>query len=647
MNAILTKRSNPYIGPRSYKKGEKIYGRDREIQELTDILIANRIVLLFSPSGAGKTSLISAGLIPELDESNFLVFPVMRINRVPPENETGNRYVSSFMFYLEDSLEPGEKKIPGESLLRMTLDEYMDNRDTERALRDKDKPIRNEVFIIDQFEEILTVDPFDRDAKKEFFTQLGRALKNTNRWWLFAMREEYLGGLDSYLNLIHNRLSTSFRLDFLDKERGAREAVKRPAGDVGVTFTDDAVTQLVDNLSRMLVQGPDGRMERVPGPYVEPVELQVVCSHFWKSILPSDAVEVTVKELPTDRDIDQALVGYYEGVVHDAAAKAQVTEQSIRTWCQSKLITPIHTRASVLWMPNFTAGLPQVALDELENQQLIRCELRGGVRQCELTHDRLIDAIEESNRPEQLKRIARVFASKADVENWLKPTAEYLSEGRRLHELLKEPPENYVKRKESAPEQMQMDWDHAEWLLVCKILDGDISLAQQTVEDIFELLERTWLDQVLQLKAYFIWEREGAVFDARHQRDNYEAAYQQIRNSVIDSNRKLTTDFFKPVRTYLENRYLTAANNKIEELIAKKAYRRSEFSGAGPAQDWKVAEQYVKDFYENVIPAVVSNDSGLAAKVINAYDSASASTVDHYIVNCLESALVIYFLKRG
>ena len=59
-------RPNPYVGPRAFQTGEKLYGRDREVRELLDLLIAERIVLLFSPSGAGKSSLIQAGLAPLL-----------------------------------------------------------------------------------------------------------------------------------------------------------------------------------------------------------------------------------------------------------------------------------------------------------------------------------------------------------------------------------------------------------------------------------------------------------------------------------------------------------------------------------------------------------------------------------------------------
>ena len=57
---ITNPRPNPYVGPRSFQTGQKLYGRDRELRELASLLIAERIVLLHSPSGAGKSSLIQA-----------------------------------------------------------------------------------------------------------------------------------------------------------------------------------------------------------------------------------------------------------------------------------------------------------------------------------------------------------------------------------------------------------------------------------------------------------------------------------------------------------------------------------------------------------------------------------------------------------
>src|SRR3972149_2549885 len=82
---IHNPRPNPYVGPRAYETGETLYGREREARELLLFLIAQRIVLLPSPSGAGKTSLVQAGLIPRLREEGFLVLPVARVNLEAPD----------------------------------------------------------------------------------------------------------------------------------------------------------------------------------------------------------------------------------------------------------------------------------------------------------------------------------------------------------------------------------------------------------------------------------------------------------------------------------------------------------------------------------------------------------------------------------
>ena len=72
--------SNPYVGPRPFETGEPLFGRDRELRELLYLLSGERIVLVHSPSGAGKSSLIQAGLIPRL-RARFDVWRPTRVGR--------------------------------------------------------------------------------------------------------------------------------------------------------------------------------------------------------------------------------------------------------------------------------------------------------------------------------------------------------------------------------------------------------------------------------------------------------------------------------------------------------------------------------------------------------------------------------------
>jgi len=52
---------NPFVGPRPIQQGEALHGRSTELRELYNLLQARRIVVLHSPSGAGKSSLVQAG----------------------------------------------------------------------------------------------------------------------------------------------------------------------------------------------------------------------------------------------------------------------------------------------------------------------------------------------------------------------------------------------------------------------------------------------------------------------------------------------------------------------------------------------------------------------------------------------------------
>jgi hypothetical protein len=167
--------TNPFIGPRSFETGERLFGRDREVRDLLHLLIAERIGLLYSPSGAGKSSLIKAALIPALEKKDFVPLPPIRVNQ----------------------------ELPLGKLASFTLADYL----KQRLLPSIRAAEHDPVLLFDQFEEVLTADPTNVEPKHTFFAQLGEALSDRQLWALFAMREDYLAALDPYLVPIPNRFN--------------------------------------------------------------------------------------------------------------------------------------------------------------------------------------------------------------------------------------------------------------------------------------------------------------------------------------------------------------------------------------------------------------------------------------------------------
>lgn len=385
-------RPNPYVGPRAFARGETLYGRDRESKKLLDILIAERIVLLYSPSGAGKTSLIQAQLIPALEAEDFHVLPVMRVSAEPPRSNDfdgsgTNRYLLSLLLSLEEHLPP-DKQTPLHELASMSLETYL-------AQRPRNGDNNADVLIFDQFEELLTIDSTNHVAREAFFAQVGAVLRNRSRWALFAMREDFIASLDPFVRRIPTRLSTTFRLDLLDVQ-GARLAVQQPPAQVGVTFSDTAAERLIDDLRRVRVQQPDGSVEEQLGTAVEPVQLQVVCYRLWEH-LPAGASEISEQDIAALGDVNSALADYYAERVAAAASSTGLRERHIRDWVEQHLITEQGIRGQVLQQADQSEGLDNQAIALLIDAHLVRAENRRGAIWYELTHDRLIEPIRASN----------------------------------------------------------------------------------------------------------------------------------------------------------------------------------------------------------------------------------------------------------
>lgn len=73
----------PYKGPESYQAEDAFlfFGRDAEADQLIARIVSNRFTLLHAQSGAGKTSLLNAKVIPGLQSRSLL--PI----RVLPQND--------------------------------------------------------------------------------------------------------------------------------------------------------------------------------------------------------------------------------------------------------------------------------------------------------------------------------------------------------------------------------------------------------------------------------------------------------------------------------------------------------------------------------------------------------------------------------
>ena len=382
---------NPFVGPRPIQRGEPLYGRDLEIRELYNRLQARRLVVLHSPSGAGKSSLVQAGLVPRLIDAGYDVWKPIRVNLDPGDlgsvPEGTNRYLLSAMISLEDELPEASRRSPG-TLAGLDFREYL-----EKRPRRKGRGSQPVVLIFDQFEEVLTVAALAVDAKRAFFAAVGQALEAEKYWALFLIREDHLGALAPYRDRVPTQLSNTFRLDLLGLE-GARAAAKNLAEQGGRGFP--AVDQLIRDLSTVQVQQADGSFLAEPGLYVEPVQLQVVCRRLWDA-MPADRLSIDQADIEAYASVSSALGSYYADALRSIAAGDVATERALREWVGTKLIVG-GIRSQVRQEAGKSAGLDNVRIRQLLDSYLVRTEQRAGVHWFELSHDRLVEPVQLDNK---------------------------------------------------------------------------------------------------------------------------------------------------------------------------------------------------------------------------------------------------------
>ena len=427
-------KQNPYVGPKSFTKEEQAYffGRRREVQRLRSLVVSERLVLFYAQSGAGKSSLLSAGLVPELEKRHFTVFTDCRVTGVLPkemlEPEDLNRSYNPadeyageivndievdnyFVFNLISHLAP--KAVELEQWANTTLGSFFAEypittlKHAHALVSDADEPTDTfddflpHILIIDQFEEILTVRPDRWRDREEFFQQLNQVMEeHSTLHVVLTFREDYLAALETFLPLLAVDVAPHFYLEQLDRS-AALDAMIKPAEKVGVTFEQEAAEWLVDELLKI---DDDTRKRPIAGQYVEPVHLQVVCFQLWRELQQQrQTFDRISRDDFSDDIVNQTLIRFYETAICEVASTENVSKNSLRYLFEQELLTPTGARATLYRAQRVSGGVSNSILDLLVDRYLLKRNTRGNETWYEISHDRLIKPILSAKRFQALE----------------------------------------------------------------------------------------------------------------------------------------------------------------------------------------------------------------------------------------------------
>jgi hypothetical protein len=376
----------PYVGSSPFERtdADRFFGRDLEIDELTSIILAHNFVLVYAASGAGKTSLLNAGVIPKLVEEGLTVFPRCRVGLTIPTDVELAPGSNPYVFNLLCSLSP---ETPASALASTQLAD---------RLRELPATGAGRVLLIDQAEELFTFMPADwQRHQTAFFEGLRDLLRDaTDLRVVLATREDYLARFDEFRHYFADGMRVRMHVKPLARE-AARRAVEDPLGFTSRRFDEGVADQLVDDLSKTKIVARTQVREAI-GPYVEPVQLQIVCAALWDR-LPTNVNLITAEHVQQFGDVEETLERFYAETVEACATTMGLDKEQLAKWFGQDLITPADTRGQVFKGELETRGLRNEAVEFFESRHLLHADDRASGRWYELAHDRLVRPIRAIN----------------------------------------------------------------------------------------------------------------------------------------------------------------------------------------------------------------------------------------------------------
>jgi len=405
-----------FIGLESYTEAQSgiFYGRDEEIERLTNLIKSNTLTIVFGKSGTGKTSLLNAGVFPKLRKDYFLPF---RIRLEFKDDSPG--LVTQIKNILKSEIDKYGFKVESYPSSETTLWEYFHSEPLWKSV--------TPILIFDQFEEIFTLakksNHFGTEELELFWQELADLIensipeklkekflndkekidygyKNQKVKIVFAFREEFLPEFEGKTAKIPSLRSSRFRLlpmngnqafDVITKTWNKAIDDKEANKIVGFFVSEEE-----ENKSYDLME-------------IEPSLLSQVCTYIDKERI-SDGRDKISSDFLEKYPKEKILQSIYSEVLAESNAAVLINEtdpkinqKPVNEFLEDKLITDEGYRTKYSINEIDRSLMP--GIDVLKRKYF----LREDGKSVELTHDVLAPIIKD-DREARRKEIAAVAA---------------------------------------------------------------------------------------------------------------------------------------------------------------------------------------------------------------------------------------------
>ncbi|MCB9343240.1 MAG: hypothetical protein R3A50_15040 [Saprospiraceae bacterium] len=455
-----------YPGLRPFERSQQavFHGRQEDVQRLSNLILRERLVVLFAKSGIGKTSLLQAGVAPELERHDYV--PIML------RTERSDKMILDSL----DSILRNTPHVSGRNTTGERPGKHVSLWEQMKRLEFDLKGLpATPVLVFDQFEETFTLSHAEI-SRRQFLTELadlangtmpedlrsdllqsfqsGEIDMETMRWWeetpdvriVLSIRSDFLHMIDGMSDIIPGILKNRYQLLPLNREK-AQTAIVMPARAAGefsspiFQYSEEALSEMIDFLAGNMVEGKDDREDDNPllkkKDEIEAVNLQIVCMDVEEKIIDyQQAAEFEVTPPFYDgkeglkssirnfyaNQLDNFPKAYIDRIQQKSQQFASQSEQDLelikmdvadlrelaRRLIEESLITPGNRRNSVV--DDTLLDEYDVTIDFLntlvDKSRLLRKEPRLDDFYYEISHDTLLPAIIESRNKRRYKEEA-------------------------------------------------------------------------------------------------------------------------------------------------------------------------------------------------------------------------------------------------
>ncbi len=437
---ITIDQANPYLGLSPFKEENSgfFFGRSTQVDRLMAFVKTHTLTILYGRSGYGKTSIIQAGLFPQLRRQGFLPLYI----RIKFDG-SAESLLNQIKVRIDDKI--ADIKVNDDLLIQdVSLWEYFHRLKLA-------EPYKQAVLVFDQFEEIFTLGKDYHDMLAEFMEALGCAIQNwkphdvvdkykdkeipfdykVQRFKIiFSLREDYLKDLESLTSYIPQIRNEKVRLRQMNGS-DALEAVYAPAKlIISKENAEKLLTKIIKSITKENVLLKDLSQYEI-----EPFMLSLICQEVSDKRVKTEGKKVPQIDatLIDNVDVTNILQSFYVG--HTTAVEREHIESLVSV---DNVRIPSYKEDFIK-----KTALTAAATGRLIDERILRETEWNGKIYVELIHDVLIPFVKQ-NKEERESKQRRCYenyelGNKLLVENSIQKAYEHYQIAQQLGSELNEP----------------------------------------------------------------------------------------------------------------------------------------------------------------------------------------------------------------